>query len=160
MKFPIVGKENEFFLIFTTTPWTVPADTAIAVNENLDYVKVRQGSEYYWIAELRMDELKGEYKIIKKAIENIEETIIKIEIKGITQSLCETITVEQKSSSEKVTSNIGQSSKEIEQENYAQPLTSSVIYQSSDLKAKNIGIYFFCATLLLLIIYLIFKKSL
>ena len=65
-----------------------------------------------------------------------------------------------KSSSEKVTSNIGQSSKEIEQENYAQPLTSSVIYQSSDLKTKNIGIYFFCATLLLLIIYLIFKKSL
>ena len=100
----------------------------------------------------------GTYKIILKGLDEVDSK--EIEIKGITQSLCETITVEQKSSSEKVTSNIGQSSKEIEQENYAQPLTSSVIYQSSDLKAKNIGIYFFCATLLLLIIYLIFKKSL
>ena len=30
MQFPIKGKPDEYFLIFTTTPWTVPANVAIA----------------------------------------------------------------------------------------------------------------------------------
>lgn len=66
MQFPVKGKENEFFLIFTTTPWTVPANVAIAVNENLDYVKVKQRDNSYWIAESRLNELKGNYKIVEK----------------------------------------------------------------------------------------------
>ena len=66
MKFPVKGKKNEYFLIFTTTAWTVPADTAIAVNENISYVKARQGEDFYWIAEKKVNELKGEYVIIEK----------------------------------------------------------------------------------------------
>ena len=38
MKFPVKGKKDEYFLIFTTTPWTVPANVAIAVNKKIDYV--------------------------------------------------------------------------------------------------------------------------
>src|SRR3989344_5102213 len=47
LQFPVAGKENEFFLVWTTTPWTIPADTAIAVNPNLNYVKVKQGEKYF-----------------------------------------------------------------------------------------------------------------
>ncbi|MFA5070750.1 MAG: isoleucine--tRNA ligase [Candidatus Pacearchaeota archaeon] len=66
MKFPIKGKKNEYFLIFTTTPWTVPADVAIAANKDIVYVKVEQEGEKYWIAEKRLLELKGDYKIVEK----------------------------------------------------------------------------------------------
>jgi len=66
MQFPIKGKPDEYFLIFTTTPWTVPANVAIAVNENLDYVKVENQGVKYWIAESRLSEIEEEYKILEK----------------------------------------------------------------------------------------------
>ena len=66
MKFPVKGEENTYFLIFTTTPWTVPVNVAIALNKELEYVKVENEGSKYWIAESRLSELKGEYKIIEK----------------------------------------------------------------------------------------------
>ena len=66
MRFPVKGKKDEYFLIFTTTPWTVPANVAIAVNKDVTYAKAEQNGKYYWIAEKRLNELKGEYKIIEK----------------------------------------------------------------------------------------------
>ena len=66
MQFPVKGKTNEYFLIFTTTPWTVPANVSIAVNENIDYVKVENKEKKYWLAESRLNELNGEYKILEK----------------------------------------------------------------------------------------------
>ncbi len=66
MQFPVKNEDNTYFLIFTTTPWTVPANVAIAVNEKLDYVKVEQEGVYYWIAKGRLNELQGKYQIIKK----------------------------------------------------------------------------------------------
>lgn len=76
MKFPIKNEEDTYFLIFTTTPWTVPANVAIAVNENLNYVKVENEGKYYWLAESRLSELKGEYNVVSnktgKELENTE----------------------------------------------------------------------------------------
>jgi len=66
MQFPLKNKHDEYFLIFTTTPWTVPANVAIAVNENLDYVKVENQDMKYWLAESRIVELEGDYKILEK----------------------------------------------------------------------------------------------
>ena len=66
MKFPIKGKNKEYFLIFTTTPWTVPANVVIAVNKDITYVKIEQNGEHYWIAEKRLGELNGKYKVIEK----------------------------------------------------------------------------------------------
>ena len=66
MKFPIKGKKGEYFLIFTTTPWTVPANVAIAVNKDINYAKVEQEGKKYWLAEKRLNELIGKYKIIEK----------------------------------------------------------------------------------------------
>lgn len=45
------GTENRFFLIWTTTAWTIPANLAIAVHPELDYVLVDAGSDQYLLAE-------------------------------------------------------------------------------------------------------------
>lgn len=45
-QFKKVGTDNEFFLAWTTTPWTLAANTALAVGENIDYVKVRTFNQY------------------------------------------------------------------------------------------------------------------
>lgn len=47
LKFPVKGKPNEYFLVWTTTPWTIPANTAIMANPEAEYVKVKAGNEYY-----------------------------------------------------------------------------------------------------------------
>ncbi len=44
------GASEEFLLVWTTTPWTLPANVACAVNPELEYVKVRQGGEIYYLS--------------------------------------------------------------------------------------------------------------
>jgi len=39
-KLPILGRKNTFFLVWTTTPWTLPANVAVAVHPALKYVEV------------------------------------------------------------------------------------------------------------------------
>jgi isoleucyl-tRNA synthetase len=40
------GTDNEYFLAWTTTPWTLAANTALAVGEKIDYVKVETFNSY------------------------------------------------------------------------------------------------------------------
>src|SRR6266404_11740 len=47
VKFPLVGHPNTFILIWTTTPWTLPANLAVAYNSTFQYVQVRVGDETY-----------------------------------------------------------------------------------------------------------------
>ena len=45
------GSETpEYLLVWTTTPWTLPANVACAVHPELEYVKVRQGDEIYYLS--------------------------------------------------------------------------------------------------------------
>lgn len=37
LKFPIIGREKESLLVWTTTPWTIPANVAVAVHPDLEY---------------------------------------------------------------------------------------------------------------------------
>ncbi len=39
-QFKVKGKEDEYLLAWTTTPWTLPSNTALAVGKNINYVKV------------------------------------------------------------------------------------------------------------------------
>jgi isoleucyl-tRNA synthetase len=68
MQFPVTGQKDEFFLVWTTTPWTVPADVAIAVNPNLEYVKVKQEGKQFWLAESRLSVLKSKYEVKEKKL--------------------------------------------------------------------------------------------
>lgn len=45
-QFKIKDKEIDYFLAWTTTPWTLPSNTALAVGENIDYVKVHTLNPY------------------------------------------------------------------------------------------------------------------
>jgi isoleucyl-tRNA synthetase len=45
-QFKVKGKEGEYFLAWTTTPWTLPSNTALAVGKNITYVKVRTYNRY------------------------------------------------------------------------------------------------------------------
>ena len=45
-QFKIKGTENDYLLAWTTTPWTLPANSAIAVGADIDYVKVRTFNPY------------------------------------------------------------------------------------------------------------------
>jgi len=47
VKFPVIGQPNTFILIWTTTPWTLPANLAVAYNKDFQYVKVQVGEEHY-----------------------------------------------------------------------------------------------------------------
>ncbi|HIE32255.1 MAG TPA: isoleucine--tRNA ligase [Methanosarcinales archaeon] len=41
VKFPVIDEENTFIVIWTTTPWTIPANIAVAVHPDFEYSKVR-----------------------------------------------------------------------------------------------------------------------
>jgi isoleucyl-tRNA synthetase len=45
-QFKITGTENDYFLAWTTTPWTLPSNTALAVGEDITYVKVATINPY------------------------------------------------------------------------------------------------------------------
>lgn len=49
-KFKIVGAENEYLLAWTTTPWTLPGNVALAVGMAITYAKVKVGEEFLWLA--------------------------------------------------------------------------------------------------------------
>ena len=47
VKFPVVGQPDTFVLIWTTTPWTLPANLAVAYNDKFQYVRVEVAGEKY-----------------------------------------------------------------------------------------------------------------
>jgi isoleucyl-tRNA synthetase len=51
VKFPVVGRDKTYLLAWTTTPWTLPANVALAVHPNEVYVTVRVGEETFICAE-------------------------------------------------------------------------------------------------------------
>ena len=55
---PELKGKNVFVIIWTTTPWTLPANLAIAFHPDFDYVAVEQGDEVYIVAEGRVEALR------------------------------------------------------------------------------------------------------
>ncbi|WP_406945315.1 isoleucine--tRNA ligase [Halobacillus sp. SY10] len=66
-KFKVKGSENEFFLGWTTTPWTLPANVTLAVHPDLDYIKAKKDGEVYIVAEALAEKNLGEeYEVVSK----------------------------------------------------------------------------------------------
>ncbi|MEK7598076.1 MAG: isoleucine--tRNA ligase [Patescibacteria group bacterium] len=67
-----VGKE--YLLVWTTTPWTIPANIAVAVNKDFDYSLVEGTSgELFWVAKDLIDAVFGkDYKRIVKTVKGQE----------------------------------------------------------------------------------------
>jgi len=51
VKFEDINEPGTFFVIWTTTPWTLPANVAIALHPDFTYIKVRVGTEIWVIGE-------------------------------------------------------------------------------------------------------------
>lgn len=66
-KFKIVGRENEYFLGWTTTPWTLPANVALAINPTMKYVRAKQQNEIFIVAKSLVNTvLKDDYEILSE----------------------------------------------------------------------------------------------
>ena len=67
LRFPLKDGDNESLLVWTTTPWTLTSNVVAAVHPAMDYVKVRQGDEFLWLVENRVEVLKenGDFEIVK-----------------------------------------------------------------------------------------------
>jgi isoleucyl-tRNA synthetase len=53
VKFRAIG--GGFFLIWTTTPWTLPSNLALCVHPQLNYAKVEKDGEYYYLLESQLE---------------------------------------------------------------------------------------------------------
>ena len=63
VKFKVIGQDKTFILAWTTTPWTLPGNVALAVGADIDYVKVETVGEFLILAKERLAVLNTEYKI-------------------------------------------------------------------------------------------------
>jgi isoleucyl-tRNA synthetase len=50
VKFRVRGKENEFLVVWTTTPWTIPFNLGVMVNPKLEYVRAEVDNEVWIVA--------------------------------------------------------------------------------------------------------------
>ena len=60
VRFQIKGEKDEYLVIWTTTPWTLPANLAVAVHPRETYSEVQANGSSYWIAEQRVNEFTQE----------------------------------------------------------------------------------------------------
>ena len=65
-KFKIVGQDNTFILAWTTTPWTLPGNVALAVGEKIDYVKIKVGNEIFVLAKERLSIISESYEVVEE----------------------------------------------------------------------------------------------
>ena len=70
LKFKLKDKKNEYFIIWTTTPWTIPYNLAIMANPGLDYVKIETDGEKWILAKALVSGLMNmvlekKYKILE-----------------------------------------------------------------------------------------------
>ncbi|MCX6716317.1 MAG: class I tRNA ligase family protein [Candidatus Taylorbacteria bacterium] len=73
IKFELKDEANTYLLAWTTTPWTLPGNSALAVNPEIDYLKVEiEGGKKYIFAKERADALKAVTKIEWKVLEEFK----------------------------------------------------------------------------------------
>jgi isoleucyl-tRNA synthetase len=68
VKFPLRGQHSEYLLIWTTTPWTLTSNVAVAVHPSLTYVKVERGDEALYLAKGTLPRVfpNGGYRVLSE----------------------------------------------------------------------------------------------
>ncbi|MFQ5661747.1 MAG: class I tRNA ligase family protein, partial [Candidatus Paceibacteria bacterium] len=68
VKFKVVGKENTYLLAWTTTPWTLPGNVALAVGEKIAYKKLKIGKDTFIVADERVKDIfvDQDYEIVEE----------------------------------------------------------------------------------------------
>lgn len=57
LKFKLKGRDNEYILAWTTTPWTLSANVLLAINTKHQYVKAKLDNDYLYLAKSAADRL-------------------------------------------------------------------------------------------------------
>ncbi|MES2314539.1 MAG: class I tRNA ligase family protein [Patescibacteria group bacterium] len=58
VKFKVIGQKDTYILAWTTTPWTLPGNVALAVGKDIEYVKVKVSNDILILAKERLSSLK------------------------------------------------------------------------------------------------------
>lgn len=67
VKFELEEEPKTYFLVWTTTPWTLPGNVALAIGEDIEYVKVSlENGEKLILAEKRLEVLHEEFSVEEK----------------------------------------------------------------------------------------------
>ena len=67
VRFPLLDRPGEALLVWTTTPWTLAANVAAAVGEDLRYVRVRQGEDHFWLGKGTLKQaLRGPFQVVEE----------------------------------------------------------------------------------------------
>lgn len=61
-----IRNSDEYFLVWTTTPWTLISNVALAVGTDVDYVKVKHNNRKIILAKERLSVVEGEYEILQE----------------------------------------------------------------------------------------------
>ncbi len=71
-KFRVTGSENEYFLVWTTMPFTIITDTMLAVNPDAEYAKVKVNGELWIIVKQRVEPIMQELDIKKYEVAEVK----------------------------------------------------------------------------------------
>lgn len=90
VRFPLLNRDKEALLVWTTTPWTLTSNVAAAVNPEMDYLRVRHGEWTYYVGKgnfsnTRIQELEaaGQKKTEKlHTVQNILKGSGELEVLG------------------------------------------------------------------------------
>lgn len=66
VKMKLADEPGTSFLVWTTTPWTLVSNVALAVHPDVDYVTVEHRGERLILAEPRLGVLEGEYAVLDR----------------------------------------------------------------------------------------------
>jgi isoleucyl-tRNA synthetase len=66
VKLKINGEDNTYLLVWTTTPWTLPGNVAVAANPAYIYAKAKINGQNLILAKDRLEALKVDYEIIEE----------------------------------------------------------------------------------------------
>jgi isoleucyl-tRNA synthetase len=70
-KFKLKDEPETYFLAWTTTPWTLIGNVALAVNGERDYVKIKIDNEYMILIKNQLDIIKIDYIIVDDGGDNV-----------------------------------------------------------------------------------------
>jgi len=65
VKFKLKG-DNTYILVWTTTPWTLPSNVALAVNRKYVYVEIINQEEHLILAQELLSKIEGEYEVLRE----------------------------------------------------------------------------------------------
>lgn len=89
IKLPVKGEKDKFFVAWTTTPWTLPANVALAVHPDLEYVEIKNDEGVFILLKDQKDLIDGEViKTFKgKELEGLEYEGMFDELPNVKESL-------------------------------------------------------------------------